>query len=347
MHITNVKMFNFKSYKHYIFREQISPGINIFIGYNGSGKTTLFQAIDNFFNIISESFSKTEIPNHIECYFTKGNILSMIEIRFDNSDRFFPISNKQIIIRRIFGPNINKFIISNQPILPNQFFTFLNLRKVYLDNLIVKIEQGKHLDFKNSNYIDRLNFFVKNIGMNLFEIFEKRSFNYLLKLNIYKKKMLYFIRKLNMKEKLFARKLKILKKAKILNGEFLLLRKIFFLYRSGVLNNRFLNFIRIGCKKTKLFNIINQRSFLIAHERDILKLKCLYTQYKIYYQNRKSSEILIFRLIWSIIYLSNFLIKVLNCFSRFIRTSIKYFSRTNFNNLCRSSIIINCKHIFL
>jgi recombinational DNA repair ATPase RecF len=87
MHIISFKIFNFKSYKHCIIREELSPGINIFVGYNGSGKTTLLQAIDcilclntkisrsdQTFNVLKKSNDyKTQLKK------SSGNMNGMVE----------------------------------------------------------------------------------------------------------------------------------------------------------------------------------------------------------------------------------------------------------------------------
>lgn len=110
MHITSFKIFNFRSYRHYILREKLSPGVNIFIGYNGSGKTTLFQAIDYIFNFKKKNFKYFDTLNNKNKYFDNQKFFSMVEISFDNSDRFFPVPSNEINIRRIFGSNIDKFL---------------------------------------------------------------------------------------------------------------------------------------------------------------------------------------------------------------------------------------------
>lgn len=203
MHITTFKIFNFRSYRHYILREKLSPGVNVFIGYNGSGKTTLFQAIEYIFNLKKKNFKYFDTFNNKNKYFDNQKFLSMVEISFDNSDRFFPIPNNEINIRRIFGSNIDKFLLGNCYVLPNHFFDFLNLRKVYLDNLVFKIEQGMQLEFKNVSPKKRLQIFTNSIGLSCFKLFEKKSIEYLLKINLFKKKLLNLIEKVKKKKNIF------------------------------------------------------------------------------------------------------------------------------------------------
>ena len=45
MYIENIKLFNFRNFKHNLIVENFCPGINIFVGPNGSGKSSFFEAI--------------------------------------------------------------------------------------------------------------------------------------------------------------------------------------------------------------------------------------------------------------------------------------------------------------
>ena len=228
MHISSFKVFNFKSYKHFILREKLSPGINIFIGYNGSGKTTLFHALNYIFDLKKKDYLQNLTYSKSKDYYNNHKFLSMIEVCFDNSDRFFPISNDKINIRRIFGFNFDKFLLCDIHILPTHFFHFLNLKKVYFDNLVFKIEQGMHLEFKNSTPKKRLKLFICYIGLNSFNLFEKKSVKYILKINCCKKIILNLIEKIKKKEKIFISKLKLYKKNENLTNEFIILNSLYF-----------------------------------------------------------------------------------------------------------------------
>nr|UXY87819.1 structural maintenance of chromosomes 3 [Cryptomonas curvata] len=287
MHITNFKVFNFKSYKHFILRENLSPGVNIFIGYNGSGKTTLLQAINCIFSLKQTNFRHPDVFISKTQFFNSQKFLSMIEISFDNSDRFFPVANNQIIIRRIFGSNIDKFFLGNCYILPNHFLDFLSLKKVYLDNLVFKIEQGMHLEFKNVSPKKRLKIFIYSIGLSCFELFEKKSIEYLLKINLCKKKLLNLIEKIKKKEKYLSRKLKLYKKNSNIINAFLVLKimytqmqlKIFEKKKTQIKNNYF--------QQSKIIKIINIRLCFIKEENFYIKYKSNLKNY-----NKKNNYLL-------------------------------------------------------
>jgi chromosome segregation ATPase len=238
MHIISFKIFNFKSYKHCIIREELSPGINIFVGYNGSGKTTLLQAIDCILCLNAKNIRPDQNFNMLKKSNDHKEPVSMIEILFDNSDRYFPIPNDHIIIRRIFDSNVDKFLLCNFYILPNQFFDFLNIKKIYFDNLVFKIKQGMHLEFKKASVKKRLKIFIRSVGLNSFNLFEKKSIEYLLKINFYKKKLITFIGKIKKKEIYFSSKLKLYKKDEYLTHQFLMLHDIYYINQNKIFEKK-------------------------------------------------------------------------------------------------------------
>jgi predicted ATPase len=280
MHITSFKIFNFRSYRHYILREKLSPGVNIFIGYNGSGKTTLFQAIDYIFNFKKKNFKYFDTLNNKNKYFDNQKFFSMVEISFDNSDRFFPVPSNEINIRRIFGSNIDKFLLCNCNVLPNHFFDFLNLKKVYLDNLVFKIKQGMHLEFKNASPKKRLQIFTYSIGLSCFKLFEKKSIEYLLKINLFKKKLLNLIEKVKKKEKYFSNKLKKYKRNENFTNEILILIFIYIQTRLKIFEKKKNKATNNHIQSFNTFQIIYTRFFFFKEEDFYIKYKSNFKKFK-------------------------------------------------------------------
>nr|UXY87326.1 structural maintenance of chromosomes 3 [Cryptomonas sp.] len=273
MYITDIKLFNFKSYKHQIIKENFSPGLNIFLGSNGSGKTTLFDAIDSIFYLKNKSSTTLNISDLSKYSFKKKGSLSMIEISFDNTSRFFPFQNNKITIKRVFGLNVDKFLIGKHSIFPNQFFHFLNLKQVYVDALYFKIRQGMHLEFKNSTCKKRLKIFQSGIGLYLLEMFEKKSIKYLSKLNFYKKELLSFINKLKNNEKLFSKKIKWYRKYEKLSNNFIMLQKIFFHILNNISKKKLFN-LNIGIyRQTSINSMIINRLFYAYEELNYMTLR--------------------------------------------------------------------------
>nr|UXY86907.1 structural maintenance of chromosomes 3 [Cryptomonas paramecium] len=212
MHIIEIKLFNFKSYRHYIFKKYLSPGINIFTGYNGSGKTSLLEAIGIIF--INQKFrEKKNILLKSRFLFCKEESC-MIEISFDNSDRIFPILTDKITIKRLFNVTTDKILFGQSFFSAYQFFEFLNLKKIYLDDLVFEIEQNVITRFKQADRKNRLNIFFNKSGLYLFDTIQEKSIKYLSKINLYKKKILNFVKKIKKNKLNRLRKLIIYKKYK-------------------------------------------------------------------------------------------------------------------------------------
>jgi chromosome segregation ATPase len=347
MHIISFKIFNFKSYKHCIIREELSPGINIFVGYNGSGKTTLLQAIDCILCLNTKNTRQDQIFNVLKKSNDYKKPVSMIEILFDNSDRFFPISNDYITIRRIFDSNVDKFLLCNLYISPHQFFDFLNIKKIYFDNLAFKIQQGMHLEFKKASVKKRLQIFIRSIGLNSFDLFEKKSIEYLLKINFYKKKLIGFIERIKKKEKYFSSKLKLYKKNEYLTNQFLLLYDIYYNNQNKIFEKKKSKANYTYIEQIKIIQIIYIRLFFIIEEKKFNKFN---KKKKSLTFNKKSLYIEDFLTHLTIDVFTS-LIKTVKYLCTMIKISNKHFNHIK-NNYAVKNIIknnqidLNYKNIF-
>ncbi|CAM8945050.1 unnamed protein product [Rhodiola kirilowii] len=104
MHIKQVIIEGFKSYREQIATEPFSPKINCVVGANGSGKTNFFHAlrfvlIDLFHNLCSED-------RHSLLHEGAGHqvLSAFVEIVFDNSDNRIPVDHKdEVHLRRTIG----------------------------------------------------------------------------------------------------------------------------------------------------------------------------------------------------------------------------------------------------
>jgi chromosome segregation ATPase len=151
MHIKQIKIFNFKSFSHTINLEEFSAGMNFFIGINGAGKSNLFDAVNKLFLKIPQN------KENFSSFFNKSissmnkSRCSMIQINFDNKNRDFPIPCDELIIRRIFGSKIDKFLINGHNFCPPDFFNLIESSGFDLDNSFLRIKQGYNCCLKFFN----------------------------------------------------------------------------------------------------------------------------------------------------------------------------------------------------
>src|SRR3989338_6164504 len=85
MHIKNIIINGFRSYRDQSFPEELSPKHNVIIGKNGSGKSNFFSAVQF---VLSEKYSNLRTSERRELFHTgtSNALFVSVEIVFDNSD---------------------------------------------------------------------------------------------------------------------------------------------------------------------------------------------------------------------------------------------------------------------
>ncbi|AEA38976.1 structural maintenance of chromosomes 3 (nucleomorph) [Cryptomonas paramecium] len=284
MHIIEVKLFNFKSYRHYIFKKHLSPGINVFTGYNGSGKTSLLEAIGVIF--INQKFREKKNTLFKSRFLFCKEESCMIEISFDNSDRIFPILTDKITIKRLFNFSTDKIFFGQCFFSPYQFFEFLNLKKIYLDDLVFEIEQNIITKFKQADRKNRLSIFFNKTGLYLFNIIQEKNIKYLSKLNLYKKKILNFVKKIKKDKLNCLKKLNIYKKYKnYLDGlKILKYTKTHANYQ--ILKKKIVNTAYRYENSRKIIGIIYKRMLFLIEKKNYTNLKKLSSSYTTFFSSK-------------------------------------------------------------
>uniref|UniRef100_A0A7N0UY74 Structural maintenance of chromosomes protein n=1 Tax=Kalanchoe fedtschenkoi TaxID=63787 RepID=A0A7N0UY74_KALFE len=163
MHIKQVIIEGFKSYKEQIATEPFSPKINCVVGANGSGKTNFFHAIrfvlsDLFQNLRSED-------RHSLLHEGAGHqvLSAFVEIVFDNSDNRIPVDKEEVHLRRTIGLKKDEYFLDGKHITKTEVMNLLESAGFSRSNPYYVVQQGKIASLTLMKDSERLDL-LKEIG---------------------------------------------------------------------------------------------------------------------------------------------------------------------------------------
>ncbi|XP_057956515.1 structural maintenance of chromosomes protein 3 isoform X1 [Malania oleifera] len=143
MHIKQVIIEGFKSYREQIATEPFSSKINCVVGANGSGKTNFFHAIrfvlsDLFQNLRSED-------RHSLLHEGAGHqvLSAFVEIVFDNSDNRIPVDKEEVRLRRTIGLKKDEYFLDGKHITKTEVMNLLESAGFSRSNPYYVVQQGK------------------------------------------------------------------------------------------------------------------------------------------------------------------------------------------------------------
>ena len=108
MHIKQIIMSGFKSYRSQLEIEEFSPRHNCIVGRNGSGKSNFFSAIQ--FGLCENKFASLSQKERQEMLHegAGANVMSaFVEIVFDNSDKRLPVDSDEVV-QVYFAPQFKR-----------------------------------------------------------------------------------------------------------------------------------------------------------------------------------------------------------------------------------------------
>ncbi|KIV83538.1 hypothetical protein PV11_05558 [Exophiala sideris] len=103
MHIKQITIQGFKSYKNQTVVNPFSPKLNVIVGRNGSGKSNFFAAIRFVLSDAYSQMGREERQALIHEGSGSAVMSAYVEVVFDNSDGRFPTGNDELILRRTIG----------------------------------------------------------------------------------------------------------------------------------------------------------------------------------------------------------------------------------------------------
>ncbi|XP_013173489.1 PREDICTED: structural maintenance of chromosomes protein 3 [Papilio xuthus] len=143
MHIKQVIIQGFKSYREQIVVEPFDKRHNVVVGRNGSGKSNFFHAIQF---VLSDEFSHLR-PEQRLALLHEGTgprvISAFVEIIFDNSDHRIPIEKDEIFLRRVIGSKKDQFFLNKKVVPRSEVLNLLESAGLSNSNPYYIVKQGK------------------------------------------------------------------------------------------------------------------------------------------------------------------------------------------------------------
>ncbi|GFR44504.1 hypothetical protein Agub_g5768, partial [Astrephomene gubernaculifera] len=143
MHIKQVLIEGFKSYKDQTHTEEFDPKINVVVGANGSGKSNFFHAI-RF--VLNDAFINIRGDERLQLLHEgAGHRVSSawVEVVFDNSDGRFPIDRSELRLRRTISAKKDDYTLDKKHIPKSEVSSLLESAGFSKSNPYYIVQQGK------------------------------------------------------------------------------------------------------------------------------------------------------------------------------------------------------------
>ncbi|XP_045472286.1 structural maintenance of chromosomes protein 3 [Harmonia axyridis] len=143
MHIKQIIIHGFKSYRDQTVVEPFDKRHNVVVGRNGSGKSNFFYAIQF---VLSDEFSHLR-PEQRQALLHEGTgarvLAAYVEIIFDNSDARVPIEHEEIYLRRVIGFKKDQYFLNKKIVPRTEVMNLLESAGFSNSNPYYIVKQGK------------------------------------------------------------------------------------------------------------------------------------------------------------------------------------------------------------
>ncbi|CAI5738254.1 unnamed protein product [Peronospora farinosa] len=144
MHIKQVIVCGFRSYKDQVAVEPFSDQHNVVIGRNGTGKSNFFDAIR--FGLLTSRFANLR-PDERQALLHEGSgkhvMSAYVEILFDNKDGRLPVDDEEVVLRRTIGVKKDEFFLNRKHITKSDVVHLLESAGFSRSNPYYIVQQGK------------------------------------------------------------------------------------------------------------------------------------------------------------------------------------------------------------
>lgn len=168
MHIKQISIQGFKTYKQPTVIAPLSEHTNVVVGRNGSGKSNFFAAIRFVLSDAYTHMLREERQGLI--YEGLGSVMSAyVEIVFDNSDRRFPIESEEVAIRRTIGLKKDDYSLNRRSVQRSDVMSLLENAGFLRSNPYYIVAQGRVTALTNAKDSDRLALVKEVAGAEVFD----------------------------------------------------------------------------------------------------------------------------------------------------------------------------------
>lgn len=175
MHIKQVRIQGFKSYKEQISTEPFSPRLNVVVGKNGSGKSNFFKAIE--FVLGDEEEYKRLGAQGRQQLLHEGTgdrvVQAWVEIIFDNTDQRIPVDTEEFVLRRVVGTKKDQYLLNGKPTTKQDVTNMLETAGFSASNPYYIVKQGKVTEMATAKDKKRLELLREVAGTRVYD--DKRT----------------------------------------------------------------------------------------------------------------------------------------------------------------------------
>ncbi|KAK3692256.1 RecF/RecN/SMC [Podospora appendiculata] len=169
MHIKQIIIQGFKSYKEQTVIEPFSPGTNVIVGRNGSGKSNFFAAIRFVLSDAYTNMSREERSALLHEGSGSAVMSAYVEIIFDNTDKRFSEPGDEVVIRRTIGMKKDEYSVDKKVQSRSDVLKILETAGFAKENPFYIVPQGRIAAITNMKEGERLNLLKEIAGTNTYD----------------------------------------------------------------------------------------------------------------------------------------------------------------------------------
>ncbi|KAI9227905.1 MAG: chromosome segregation protein sudA [Piptocephalis tieghemiana] len=175
MHIKQLCIQGFRSYKDQTLSDPFSPKHNVIVGKNGSGKSNFFAAIrfvlsDNF-----ASMTREERQGLLHEGNGAATLTAYVELIFDNKDQRFPTGKEETVIRRSISLKKDEYFLDRKASTRTEVLGLLEAAGFSRSNPYYIVPQGRITSLTQSTDVERLNLLKEVAGTHVYDTRRKES----------------------------------------------------------------------------------------------------------------------------------------------------------------------------
>lgn len=169
MHIKQIIIQGFKSYKEQTVIEPFSPKCNVIVGRNGSGKSNFFAAIRFVLSDAYTQMGREERQALLHEGSGSAVMSAYVEIIFDNSDERFPTGRDEVVLRRTIGLKKDEYSLDRKNATKSDVMNLLESAGFSRSNPYYIVPQGRVTTLTNMKDPERLTLLKEVAGTQVYE----------------------------------------------------------------------------------------------------------------------------------------------------------------------------------
>ena len=156
MHVKQIIIQGFCSYKDQTIIDPFSPGHNCVVGQNGTGKSNFFKATRFILGDILSTGRHEDKVKLLHEGSGAPTISAFVEVIFDNSDHRFPSDKDEVVIKREIGAKKDEYFLDRKHTTKADIQAMLETVGFSRSNPYYIVQQGKINDMALMSDEDRL-----------------------------------------------------------------------------------------------------------------------------------------------------------------------------------------------